>query len=586
MNTNPNTVIYDADLYLRVSSEDGDKEESDSITNQKALILEFLKTKPEIRIHAIRIDDGYSGVHFQRPAFQQMLQEIREGTVNCIVTKDLSRFGRNHIEVGKYIEKIFPYLGVRFIAINDNYDSLRKDPQADIMIPFRNLINDAYCRDISMKTRSSLEVKRRRGEFVGAFAPYGYQKSTENKNKLEIDEEAAEIVRYIFKMYLQGKSAYRIAEILNQENISTPMDYKRSHGDAYYTGFRKKMAGSWNHKGVLRILENPIYTGALVQGKVTTPNYKVKKRINKEAVQWNWVEGKHDAIISSNDFQNVQGILRKDTRTAQNRETVYSLSGIVCCGDCGANMTRKTVPSGTKRYTYYICGNHKANKAICSSHCINAELLEKSVLKIINRQIDAVTNLKNMSETLGRIQLESGNIDRMSRKILQLQEEIKKYDRIRLEMYEDYKEGILNREEYLELKETYQKHLDSMKHTLDKFQNELLHLKEDASDGKRWMNEFLKYRDLKELTREVAVSLIDQIFIYEKREKESSPRIEVRFKFEEELEVFVNLMGRLQKENRVSKMQETNAGSDKIYFESYGEENVCREEAEKMVQSN
>ena len=182
METNLNTKIYNADIYLRLSKEDGDKEESDSITNQKELIFEYLKSREDIRIHKVRIDDGYSGVNFERPAFQQMLADIKSGKVDCVVTKDLSRFGRNHIEVGKYLEKIFPYLGVRFIAINDHYDSALNVGQTDsIIIPFKNLINDAYCRDISIKIRSNLEVKRKKGDFVGAFAPYGYRKLETDK---------------------------------------------------------------------------------------------------------------------------------------------------------------------------------------------------------------------------------------------------------------------------------------------------------------------------------------------------------------------------------------------------------------------
>lgn len=265
MNANLNTEVYDADVYLRLSKEDGDKEESDSITNQRELILEFLKSKEDIRIHAVRVDDGYSGVNFERPAFRQMLEDIKTGKVNCVVTKDLSRFGRNHIEVGKYIEKIFPYLGVRFIAINDNYDSLTNDAQTNnIIIPFKNLINDAYCRDISIKIRSNLEVKRKKGDFVGPFAPYGYQKSEEDKNKLEIDEEAAEVVRSIFQMYLQGSNAYKIAEKLNKKNILTPMDYKKENGSAFYTGFKKNLKSQWTHMHVLRILGNPVYTLSLI----------------------------------------------------------------------------------------------------------------------------------------------------------------------------------------------------------------------------------------------------------------------------------------------------------------------------------
>lgn len=252
-----NTGVYHADIYLRLSKEDGDKRESDSITNQKEFILEFLKSKKDIRIYAIRIDDGYSGVTFKRPGFQQMIEDIKTGKVNCIVTKDLSRFGRNYIEVGNYIEKIFPYLGVRFIAINDNYDSMENhSPINHMIIPFKNLMNEAYCRDISIKIRSNLEVKRKRGDFVGSFAPYGYQKSKSNKNKLEIDREAAEVVRYIFGLYLQGSNACKIAEELNKKNILTPMDYKKEKGSRFYTGFKKNLKSQWTPMHILRILGN------------------------------------------------------------------------------------------------------------------------------------------------------------------------------------------------------------------------------------------------------------------------------------------------------------------------------------------
>ena len=440
METNLNTKIYNADLYLRLSKEDGDKEESDSIINQKGLILDYLKSMEDIKIHEIRVDDGYSGVNFNRPAFQQMLEDIKAGKVDCVITKDLSRFGRNHIEVGKYLEKIFPYLGVRFIAINDNYDSARSDTQTDnIIIPFKNLINDAYCRDISIKIRSNLEVKRKKGDFVGAFAPYGYRKSEADKNRLEIDEEAAETVRRIFRMYLQGSSAYRIAEVLNGEDVLTPMDYKKEQGSAFYTGFKKNLKGKWSHVHVLRILGNPVYMGTLVQGKDTTPNYKVKKKVKKEEEKWCRVENAHEAIIPDSDFQNVQELLRMDTRTGTAQEKVYDLSGVVRCGDCGGNMVRKTVPSGHKKFIYYVCGNHKADKAVCSSHSINAENLEESVLLLLNKQIETVTDMDHILGQMEEMQRQSGELAKKNRQIVKKKEEIQKYCGLRLDLYEDYK---------------------------------------------------------------------------------------------------------------------------------------------------
>lgn len=550
MNTNLNTDVYNADIYLRLSKEDGDKEESDSIINQKELILEFLKSREDIRIHAVRVDDGYSGVNFERPAFQQMLGDIKTGKVNCVVTKDLSRFGRNHIEVGKYIEKIFPYLGVRFIAINDNFDSLTNDTQVNnIIIPFKNLINDTYCRDISIKIRSSLEVKRKRGDFVGPFAPYGYQKSETNNNKLEIDEEAAEVVRSIFRLYLQGNNAYKIAEKLNKKNILTPMDYKKESGSAFYTGFKRNLKSQWTHMHVIRILGNPVYVGTLVQGKETTPNYKVKKKVKRDQSKWSQVEHAHEAIIPSVDFLNAQKQLQMDTRTGTAKEKVYCLSGVVKCGDCGANMVRKTVPSGKRKFIYYVCGSHKGNKDICSSHSINVEALEESVLKLLNHQINNVTDLGRNPKKLDDAKIRQGEMDTrkdtsmpLSRKeekkgklAARKREEIQKYNRLRLDLYEDYKDGLITKEEYLELKEIYEKRTQTAEQILEDMEVEMALLADEQRSTCDWINEFKKYGYLESLSREVIISLIEQILVYEKKKEERYPRIEIYFKYANEL---------------------------------------------------
>lgn len=563
MNANLNIDMYDADVYLRLSKEDGDKEESDSITNQRELILEFLKSREDIRIHAVRVDDGYSGVNFERPAFQQMLEDIKTGKVNCVVTKDLSRFGRNHIEVGKYIEKIFPYLGVRFIAVNDRYDSLANDPQADnIIIPFKNLINDAYCRDISIKIRSNLEAKRKRGDFVGPFAPYGYRKSYEDKNKLEVDEEAAEVVRSIFRLYLQGNNAYKIAEKLNKKNILTPMDYKKESGSAFYTGFKKNIKSKWTHMHILRILSNPVYTGTLVQGKETTPNYKVKKKVKRDKGRWSRVENTHEAIVAAVDFSNVQEQLEMDTRTGTAKEQVYHLSGVVKCGDCGANMVRKTVPSGKRKFVYYVCGGHKGNKDICSPHSINAEALEESVLKLLNCQIRNVTDLGRILDKLDDAQIRKGEIDKRSRQAAKKKEEIEKYNHLRLDLYEDYKDGLITKEEYLELKEIYEKRIQVAEQILEAMEVEAAFLAGGREDTCSWVNEFKKYGLLERLSREVVISLIAQIFVYEKKEGERYPRIEVQFKYAEEFQASLGLLEELQKDGDLSVKEKSCSGEE------------------------
>jgi len=288
--------IYKAAIYVRLSKEDGDvsdvsKAESNSISNQKELIREFLKNKEDIVVVSERVDDGYSGVNFERPAFQLMLEDIKQGKVDCVVVKDLSRFGRNYIESGRYIEKIFPMLGVRFIAINDNYDSLIGKSQTDeIVIPFKNLINDAYCRDISIKIKSHLDVKRRKGEFIGSFTVYGYKKDERNHNLIIVDEYAARIVSNIFSWKIAGMSQQGIADRLNDMGVLSPAEYKKSCGSNYRAKFQTKSKASWSAVAVTRILTNENYTGTLIQGKYTTPNYKVKKTVVKNEEDWVRIE--------------------------------------------------------------------------------------------------------------------------------------------------------------------------------------------------------------------------------------------------------------------------------------------------------
>lgn len=282
MQHNTETKIWNATLYLRLSRDDGDKEESNSITGQRELLRDFIRTRPELREYAVRIDDGFTGSNFERPSFKKMLEDVKAGRTNCIIVKDLSRFGRNYLDAGEYIEKIFPFLGVRFIAVNDNYDSLGgKNASDELIIPFKNLINEAYCRDISVKVRTQLEVKRKSGQYIGAFAVYGYLKDETDKNRLVADEYAADVVRDIFKWKLEGMSPQDIAARLNHSGVLSPMEYKRSLGMRFATSFKANPQAAWSANAVLRILKNPVYTGVLIQGKETTPSYKVRKRVTK-----------------------------------------------------------------------------------------------------------------------------------------------------------------------------------------------------------------------------------------------------------------------------------------------------------------
>ena len=266
--TQQNTTRYRTALYLRLSREDGDKTESDSIANQRTLLEAYAIDHPELCIVDEFVDDGYSGSNFERPAFQRLFQELEQGTINCILVKDLSRFGRNYIEVGRYLERIFPVMRVRLIAVTDNYDSQSAWKTSDsIMVPMRNLLNDAYCRDISVKIKSQLAVKRKRGDFVGSFAAYGYRKDPANHTKLIVDELAAENVQSIFRWKISGMNNQGIADRLNAKKVSSPAARKLQSGAKLSLHFRKSDEPPWSAKAVDRILHNEVYIGKLVQGK-------------------------------------------------------------------------------------------------------------------------------------------------------------------------------------------------------------------------------------------------------------------------------------------------------------------------------
>ena len=318
MQHNTETKIWNATLYLRLSRDDGDKEESNSITGQRELRRDFIRTRPELREYAVRIDDGFTGSNFERPSFKKMLEDVKAGRTNCIIVKDLSRFGRNYLDAGEYIEKIFPFLGVRFIAVTDNYDSLGgKNASDELIIPFKNLINEAYCRDISIKTRTSLDIKRRNGDFVGAFPVYGYMKSEENKNLLVPDPYASRVDRDIFRMRLDGTSALRIATTLNEMGVLSPLAYKKNNGFPYAKhGKDDKEECKRSATTINRILHDETYIGTLVQGKQGTPHYKIKQMEQRPSSEWIRVPDAHEPLIAKQDFELVQRIRRLDSRTS------------------------------------------------------------------------------------------------------------------------------------------------------------------------------------------------------------------------------------------------------------------------------
>lgn len=376
---------YYAGVYKRLSKEDKadnknyNKNESNSITNQGEIIRQFIQAYPQISIVKEYTDDGFSGVDFNRPAFLKMLEDIKEGIINCIIVKDLSRLGRNYIETGRYIEEIFPMLGVRFISIAENYDSEKNVKENNqILIPFLNLINDIYCRDISLKVRSSLEMKQKKGEFTGSFAPLGYKKDSKDNNHLIIDANSAKLIKRIYKLSLEGLSCDAISRLFNEENIPSPAYYKQLNGEKYSCGFQKSSQPLWSANAVRRILKNRIYIGTMQQGKTYSINYKLKKRIQRNENAWSCIENTHKPLISKEEFDIVQKNLKTDTRTAPSEKTIYPFSGILICAKCKATLIRRKKKVKDRQYVYYGCYD-KNKKIRCKNICIREDVLKEKL---------------------------------------------------------------------------------------------------------------------------------------------------------------------------------------------------------------
>jgi len=526
--------------YLRLSKEDGDVAgsetlQSNSIENQKEYIEDYIHSKPEIKIVDFYVDDGYSGVNFDRPDFQRMLQDIKNKKIDCVIVKDLSRLGRNYIEVGRYIERLFPLLGVRFIAINDNFDSADDTAASNnIIIPFKNLINDAYCRDISIKIRSHLEVKRKRGEFIGAFAVYGYMRG-KDKNKLIVDPYAAEIVKEIFGMKMDGMSQQAIADELNSLGILSPAEYKKEQGSGYKTVFQTHSKAKWTAMAVMRVLTNEIYVGTLIQGKESTPNYKVKVREKKPREEWIRIENAHEAIINRADFEIISDIIQKDTRVTAGKRAVSIYSGYLVCADCGCSMVRKKAYSGSFEYVYYVCSGNKKNKDTCSSHRISENALNLAVTKTLQLHLK---HLADLQESILYIRKTSYNSDKIKMMVLQSEKikgDIEKYNRLKLECYEDYKNELITQDEYL----LFKKELDNRIEDTKKAATELSKKKRMLLDGRyekeSFMEKFLTSKDI-ELKRSLFVRFISQIYVYEDH------RIEIMFRYQDEIKQLARLV--------------------------------------------
>lgn len=517
--------IFNVAAYIRLSREDGDKEESDSVGNQRKLLKEYIAEKEDFRLYDIYIDEGFSGTNFNRPGFLRMLADIEEGKVNCVVVKDLSRFGRDYIDTGRYLERYFPKQEVRFISITDGIDSMKQ--AYDMLLPIKNIFNEQYARDISRKIQTAVKTKQKAGEFIGAFASYGYKKSPLNKNKLIVDEYAADVVRRIFFLYIQGYGKQRIAKILNEEGILCPAEYKRAMGLNYNNPNKLDSTTYWSYSTINSILHREMYAGNMVQGTKHQNMRSKQKKMDKD--KWIVVENTHEPVIDRETWDKVQSLLQKRTRELDLETNRSSFAGFVKCGDCGRTMVKNTRHHADGSLTYSLyCGTYKRQgKEFCTPHKLPVAVLEEIVLGDLNGIIQSVNDLKEFVKAHHFTDSEVKQTDDSeSGKIMSELERVKK---LKQSIYEDYKDGLISKEEFLLYRRDYQKkeelYLKQAEALAEKKKDDIT---EDIFEMP-WLKRLLEIKYIEKLDREIVAEMISEIKVYENH------RLKIVYNFSNEL---------------------------------------------------
>ena len=529
LSNEPKNRVWNTALYIRLSREDGDKMESDSVKSQRDMLRDFLSKNPDLKYYDEYVDDGYSGTNFNRESFERMFNDIRNNKVNCIIVKDLSRLGRNHIETSKYIEIVFPMLKVRFISLTDQIDSYL-NPQSinGLLVPFKNIMNDEYARDISVKVKSAQNTYRNKGLFIGSFPSYGYIKDPNDKHKLIIDEEAANNVRTIYKMFINGSSLRGIATYLNDNKVLTPSEYKRNKGynDRHYSSHDKTL---WDSIGIRRILTNQMYVGDMVQKQMEIVSYKVNICRSVDKDKRIVVKNTHEAIISREDFDKVQSLLNRDTRICTRTNTLDLFSGFCKCGDCKRGMNKKHIHQSYKDYYYYICSTFKkSGKNACTKHAIRVEKVKEVVFTLIKQYINIAVTMDNLIDFINNSAekcKETSKIEKL------LKDKIKERDdvnRLLNDLYPDWKKGFITQEMFLSLKDKYSLQKEEIVKCINNLENQIDAIKNGLTKENRFIENFKKYQNITELTRDIVVELINNIYIYE------NGLIEIEVKFRDE----------------------------------------------------
>jgi DNA invertase Pin-like site-specific DNA recombinase len=531
-----NAQVWNVALYARLSVLDSGKKDGESIINQQDMLERYVAERPEFTLKAVFVDNGETGVDFLRPAWNDLVSECKAGRINAIVLKDLSRLGRNYIETGEYLEKILPLLGVRLIAINDQYDNIHLTSNERLMSNLKNLVNDIYAKDISRKSAAALAIKQKNGEFIGDYAAYGYLKDPADKHRLIIDTETAPIVRQIFAWKADGMGTSQICRRLNDAGILAPLRYRLEKGIVKSEKYRTNV---WQVHTIQVILQNPVYLGHIVQGKHVGTLCEGRGRSRAKAEDWVIVPNMHEPIITQEIFDLAKTIMANRTAEYKSADGKFAhftapeqlLGGLVFCADCGKSLLRykQVTHGGAKCDWIYLCRSYEMIKE-CTKKSVYQKDLERAVYDAIRLEIEKAADIGGIIDKLNR---ESGHKSRLARfdaDIEECEREIKRITGFRQAVFEDYAAKLLTVSEYQFATEKYSNDTIKFQARLDAAKSRRAAYTQSSTPINKWLAAFSQFMDANELTAEMAQALVERV------EVSDYNRVYIIFKFRDEYE--------------------------------------------------
>lgn len=527
-------ILYHTAIYARLSIEDNGIQ-GDSIENQIGMIEKYISKYQDLKVVRTFVDNGETGTNFERPAFSDMMEEVKKGTVNCIVVKDLSRFGRNYLETGNYLERIFPYLGIRFISVNDHFDSLHGGESDTLLVPLKSILHDTYAKDISRKVSSAIDIKKKSGKFMGKIPPYGYVRDEQNRYKLCVHTERAEIIRMIFQWRTEGMGSVSIAHRLNDMSVPTQLQirYMEGHPDG-------KEHALWRGSAVVDILKNPCYIGCMVErkGSRLLCNGRENKVIPES--EWNLIENTHEPIIDKETFERVQKLVSESRRKRKQQvadksyrqRTENILSGKVQCGICGSGVHRDggyfRKDGSLVHYSFY-CSNKYIKTKGCFSRAVDETELHNYIFQACKKQLELLTDMKGLIDDMLKTAKNSPYINSLKEEIRILEDRQQKLRRKRNDLYADYKDGLLTEKEYIFTRDKYMTDSEKLSIQLQAANVKLQENSQMPVVTTKWINDFIRFKDTKKLTKEMCSVMVKKVVLNENS-------VSIHFTFTDEYE--------------------------------------------------